>query len=301
MSFFDYLKNAFLVLIFLQFTPSLLDNLRKQYNKYIKPKTSVGLISIQGVITDSSPYIKHINGFFQDPDIKALLLKIDSPGGAAASSQAIHQEILLLKKDFHKPVIVLVENTCASGGYYIAAAADYIIAPGTSLIGSIGAYLPYYFHFKEFIEQFKISSTSVKAGTYKSLGDPFVPATPQGIALLQGVLDDTYQQFASDIAATRNLSMNTIAVWADGKVFSGRQALQLGLIDELGSWYAAIKVIKEKALIEGDIEWIKPPQPNSWSTLFGLNQDDESPSTLSHITNSICSCIETRYANTHIQ
>ncbi len=301
MSLSDILKNTLLILLLLQFAPSLIENIYTQYSHYIKPRTKVGLITLHETITSSAPYNKNLHTYFQDPEIKAILLKIDCSGGCSGSSQALHNDIKLLKKEYPKPLIVLVENTCASGAYYIASTADHIIAPGTALIGSIGACLPYLFHVKAFMEQFKITSTPIKAGAYKSCGDPFTDASAQEIALLQGVVTDTYQQFAADVAANRKLAMSTMTTWADGKVFSGRQALALGLIDELGSSYTAIKIIKEKALIEGDIEWVKPPQESTWSTLLGTDKDTEGETMFSGMANAVCNYLETRYGATTIK
>lgn len=296
MSFFNVLKTLFLLLIMINFTPPLIKSIRKQYHAYAEPKTQVGVLPIKGMLTDSSYYIKQLNTFFKDTEIKAILLKVECPGSAAATAQAIHHEMLMLKKEHPKHVEVLVENVCASGGYYIASAADHITAPGTAIIGSIGTYMPYLFQLKDFIEQFKIQYEPIKAGTYKSAGDPFVPMTPQERALLQGMAQDMYQQFMEDIAHDRGISLTDKDTWAEGKVFSGRQAHKLGLVDALGSLHTAAASIKEKALIEGEIEWVYAPQPYNWTSFF--KSDDESQESLiSHITNTLCSQIETRYSN----
>lgn len=296
MSFFNLLKTIFLLLIMLNFAPQLIQGIKRNYQAYIEPKTQVGVITFKGLLTDSSYYIKHINSFFKNSEIKAILLKIECPGSATATAQAIHHEILMLKKEHPKHVEVLVENVCASGGYYIASAADHITAPGTAMIGSIGTYMPYLFQLKDFIEQFKIHYEPIKAGTYKSAGDPFVPMTAQERELLQGMAQDMYQQFLDDVANNRGISLADTQKWGEGKVFSGRQAHKLGLIDTLGSLHTATASIKEKALIEGEIEWVYSPQPYSWANLLKSDSDPQE-SLMSHITNTLCSQIETRYSN----
>ena len=278
MTLFNILKNIVAVLIFLLIAPAMLDGIKKQYTRYVTPQTQVGVITIKGILCDSNHYNKYLHTYFKDSNIKAILLKIECPGGAAGTSQALFTEIQALKKEYPKPVVALVENVCASGGYYVACAADYIIAPGSALVGSIGVCLPYYFQLHGLLEHLKVDYVSIKAGAYKSVGDPFTNITTEQKALLQSVLDDTYEQFTVDVAQQRKLSPDTAHIWADGKIFSGNQARKLGLIDQIGSAYMAIQILKEKALIEGDIEWIKPPEESSaWSLLTGSsNSDDDS-------------------------
>jgi protease-4 len=277
MSFSDILKNIFFLLVLLQFLPLLINGIRKQYSKYLEPTTQVGVVQLKGVLYNSAPYTKQLQSFFKDPAIKAILLDIDCSGSAAGTGQILFREIMEYKKEYAKPVVARVENVCASGGYWIACAADTIIAPETALIGSIGAYFPYLFQLKDFVEQYKIKYTSIKAGTYKAATDPFTNITDAERAMLQEALDDTYDQFAQSVASARKLSMSSIQDWADGKIFTGRQALKLGLIDHVGSPQTAVAVLKEKALIEGEIEWIQSARSKSFlSYLFGSDEDDGS-------------------------
>lgn len=307
MKFFDVLKNIFFLLIFLQFVPLLVDGLRKQYQQIIEPRTKVGVIMINGVLSDSEPYIKQLTRYFKDPSIKAILLKVDSPGGAAGTGEAIYNEIVCLKNapEFHKkPIVTLVENTCASGAYYIACASDYIIAPSTALIGSIGATFPniFFLHLHEFLAQHKIGYKPMAAGAYKNCIDPLTSATPENEALLQGLLNDSYETFAQAVAKSRKLSLNAKDAWANGKIFTGKQAKELGLIDENGSSYNAIAVIREKALIEGEIEWIKQPTPSTFSQFFAGNASpDDDSSLLSSCVHNVCATLEHRYASNTIQ
>ena len=306
MTFFDYLKNIFFFLIFLQFVPVMIDGLRKQYGQLIEPRAKVGIISVNGTLTDSGFYSKQLTKYFKDPAIKAILIKIDSPGGAAGTGESIYSEIISHKTapEFHKkPIVTLVENTCASGAYYIACASDYIIAPATSLIGSIGATLsPIAFvHLNEFLAQYKIGYKPLAAGNYKNSIDPFTDSTPEQQAMIQGLLNDSYDTFTQAVANSRKLSLNAKDTWANGKIFTGKQAKELGLIDEIGSAYNAIKVIKEKALIEGEIEWIKPAAPSQLAQYFGSGSSSDDDTTLfSSCINNICAVIENRYFNSTV-
>lgn len=304
MRFFDVLKNIFFLLLFLQFMPVLFQGLRKQYGQYIEPRAKVGIITMNGAIADSGLYSKQLEKFFKDSSIKAILLKIDSPGGAAGSSEAIYNELMALKSDPHipkKPIITLIENTCASGSYWIACGTDYIIAPATALVGSIGSTFSNvaFVHLREFLTYHKINYKPIAAGAYKNCIDPFTDATPEQEAMLQGLLNDSYDTFVNVIAKSRKLSINTKDAWANGRVFTGHQAREIGLIDEIGSAYNAIKVIKEKALIEGEIEWVKPPAPSAMAQFFGSrdNSSDDDTTLFSACVNSVCSVIESRYCN----
>lgn len=288
MGFFDYFKNIFLILIFLQITPALLIGIKKQYSKYLMPRTKIGLVEINGVLYSSDKYNKRLNKYFKDPEIKAILIKMECPGSAAGTAQSIFNEINILKKEYPaKPIITLVENVCASGGYYIACATDEIITPGSALIGSIGSNLPYLFQLQEFIEQYKIKYETIKAGKYKNIADPFVAMTADERAMLQGVIDDSYFQFADDVVKTRKVSLKEKEKWADGKIFSGRQALKLGLVDMLGSARTAIDRLKDKALIKGEIEWVKQPKKTSFWSLFSGRGDESGNSMFSFLASKL--------------
>lgn len=280
MKFFEFLKNLFLVLIILQFAPAIFSSLKKTYQGIFEPKTQVGVVPIRGMIMDSARSNAQLASYFRNKSIKAILIKMECPGGAAGTANAIHDQIKQLKKEYPKPVVCLVENICASGGYYIASSCDSIIAPAQALIGSIGATFPYAFQVNALLEKWNIGYVPLKAGDYKNAANPFVAMTPDEKALLQGVLDDSYRQFAADIAADRRLSLSDLTTWGNGKIFTGSQAKALGLVDTLGNIATAERIIKEKALIEGDIEWVKPPVRSPLAYLFGA-QDAEDEQELS--------------------
>jgi len=277
MKFTEYLKTLFFMLILIQFAPPIIKNLKKQYENLITPKVKVGLIPIKGILYKSDTTNKYLNKFFKDPDIKAILIKMDCPGGASGTAQSIYQEIQSLKNKYKKPIVTLVENICASGGYYIACATDHIITTPSAIVGSIGVSFQYLFQLQEFIEQYKIKYKSVTAGKYKSTTDPFVDITPEQEKQLQVVLDDSYNQFVSDVSKNRRLPLKTKDNWAQGKLFNGKQALKLGLVDKMGSPFVAKEVIRDKAQIdaEKEIEWVKPPQKTGLAQFFGSPQEDD--------------------------
>jgi len=211
--------------------------------------------------------------FFKNKEIKAIVLDINSPGGAAGSSQALYTEIMHLKVAHTKPVVALTYNLCVSGAYNIAIAADYIIAAPSALIGSIGSYINQ-FKINEFLNQWHIQYEIEKSGAYKSALNPFTQSTPQQQEMLQQLADNCYQQFIKDVACRRKLSLKNASEWANGRIFTGTQALKNGLVDEIGSEFNAAQKIKELALIEHEIEWIKPTYPSLFKKLF-TSQDTQ--------------------------
>ena len=198
-----------------------------------------------------------------------------------------------LKNEYPKPIITLVENICASGGYWIACATDHIIAPSTALIGSVGITIPYLFQLPELLNEHKVGYVSLKAGAYKTATDPFTTMSEDEKAMLQDSLNDSYEQFTTSVANSRKLNLTNVTQWADGRIFNGNQARKLGLIDENGSLQNAIRILKEKALIEGEIDWVHPPRNTS---LMDLIRGNDGESFLESSINSVCACVERRYA-----
>ena len=147
----------------------------------------------------------------------------------------------------------------------------------------------------------KIGYLPLHAGINKTAGNPLVEQSPENIAMLQSLLDDTYAQFTADVARMRKLPLASAANWANGKVFTGSQALKLGLIDELGTATNAIKAIKEKAFIENDIKWVHVPKRSMIAQLLGSQEDDEQGSVLNSVVNRLCSTLEMRYGHQSMQ
>jgi len=268
--FFNLIKNLFFLMLFLQFLPSFIGSLKTTYEDIASPKAHIGYLSIKDEIKDSTYYVKQINKFLESSDIKGLILKINSPGGYPGSSQAIFNELKKFKKS--KPIVALIENVGASGGYYIAAAATTIIANPSSLVGSIGVLmqLP---NFTHLLESWKVNVRYVQSGDFKTAGSSVKDLTPQEEAYLQKLSDNNYRQFVKDIAGARNLSTKDHKLWADGKVFTGDQAIKLKLIDKLGSFSDARDEIKKLAKIENDIKLIHPTRPSSLMRLFAGEEE----------------------------
>ncbi len=284
----SYLTIIFMVIVIIQAIPFTIKFIKSYYDDILQLKTKVGLIKIDQPVMEAGSYSKSIKKFFHDKEIKAILLHIECPGGAAGSSQSIFNEIMSYKKDYPKPVVVMTNDLCASGGYYIACAADYIIASPSAIVGSIGSYIGT-LKLKDFAEHWKVKYQIKQSGKYKTALNPFGESSPEIEKFVQEVTDDVYNQFTNDVAARRKLILKDADKWANGKFFTGKQALALGLVDELGSEYNTIKKIKELALIEKDkeIEWVHAKQPSLYNKILGKEDDNGSLSITSLLVSKI--------------
>lgn len=290
--FTDYLKSAFWILLLLQIAPPIIRNVSKSIFESVEPKNKVGLIVINTAIMSSSTSIKQLKKFFKDPEIKAILLKIDSPGGAAGSSEAISQEIIQLKKQYPKPIVTYCENMCASGAYYVAATTDHIVATSSAIIGSIGSKIRTQFKVPDLLAKYDIQTHSFSSGSYKNTLDPFVPMTDDQQKMLQNVVDDCYLQFANDICKYRHLNIHQKNVWGEGKIFTGNEALKLKLIDEVGNQSTALLYIKKHILHEDrEIDLIKVPTPSRLERLMYPDQDEDDDDLQSSIATSLWSSL----------
>lgn len=208
----------------------------------------VAIVDVHGVIKNSSDVIRQLRKYAEDGSIPAVVLHIDSPGGGAAASQEIHEEVGKLKEK-GKKVIASMGSVAASGGYYIACAADTIVANPATLTGSIGVI----FQFAVFEELFKkvgVKYEVVKRGEIKDIGSMDRSMTERERKSLQSVVDDTYDQFVDVIVAGRDLERDQVLKIADGSIFTGSQAKELGLVDELGNLHDAIKIAGEMVGME---------------------------------------------------
>ncbi len=274
--FQEYLKNIFWIILILQFAPSIFKSLSKQWSDHVEPKNKIGLVLINCVINGSSNINKQLTKLFKDPEIKAILIKIDSGGGAAGSSQAIFQEILDLKIQYPKPIVAYAENICASGAYQIATATDYIVATGSALVGNIGSRFPTIFKLKELAQNYKIQPYTIASSEYKGCLDPFADFSDDQKKMLQVMVNDCADQFAVDVAKQRHVSMGNKNLWAEGKIFTGNEALRLKLIDEVGNQTAAINFIKKQILhADREIEFVRIPGPSRFERWMHPEADED--------------------------
>jgi len=184
----------------------------------------------------------------EDDSVKAVVLRINSPGGSAAASQAIYKEIQRLTE--HKPVVVSMADVAASGGYYVACPADVIFANPATITGSIGVIFET-LNFYEFMEKYGLESETITSGKYKDTGSPFRPMRPDERGLLEETLMGVYDQFVNDVAEARGMDKAKVKKLADGRIYTGEQALAAGLIDQLGNFYDAVDEAGRRGGIEG--------------------------------------------------
>jgi len=220
------------------------------------PHKQVGVVKVEGMILDSAKTIEQLGAFHEDDDVKAIVLRVDSPGGGVGPSQEIHDEVQRIDAD--KPVIVSMGSVAASGGYYIAAPARRIFANPGTLTGSIGVIMEFT-NFQELLEKIGLSSQVVKSGKHKDIGSPVRTMTEEDRAILQALIDDVHTQFVESVAAGRKLDVQKVRTLADGRIYTGRQARDLGLVDELGSLDAAVRYAGQLAGIEGKPDVVYPP------------------------------------------
>lgn len=280
------LGGIILAWIIIGSTSSLIKLTKKLYTSIRDPKIDVGMVCLTNEIYAIDRTVQQLRTFFEDTSIKAIILNIDSPGGAAGSSEALYNEIIELKKDFPKPIITYTQNMCASGGYMVACATDYIISTPSAIVGSIGSYIAY-FKLDELMKEWKIGYKIHKSGDYKTSINPFAPSTPQGDELLQEMSGTVYTHFVELVANARRLPIDKASEWANGKIFTGLQAHKLGLVDDLGSLCTAHKKIKELLKTPKKINIVKPPKASFFEQLRGDNDEGCSASLRTFIQETI--------------
>ncbi len=227
----------------------------------------VAVIRIEGVITDSRETIEELRRFRDNPSIKAVVLRIDSPGGGVVPSQEIHAELLKARKDGRLKVVASMGNLAASGGYYIAVATDKIVANPGTLTGSIGVIMELA-NVQGLLEKVGVQSVVIKSGRYKDLASPFRAMSAEDRALLQSVLDDVHDQFIRAVATGRALKVEQVRDLADGRIFTGRQARTAKLVDELGDLQDSIKLAARLVGIEGEPRVVEPRKRFSFRDLL---------------------------------
>jgi len=202
----------------------------------------LGLVRVEGVIDNSSSIVKQLQSFRHDKSIAGVLLRVDSPGGAVAPSQEIYSELIRFKKQ-NKPVIVSMGNLAASGGYYVSSPAKKIFANPGTLTGSIGVImtLPLY---KDLTDKIGIKMRILKAGKFKDLASPYRMMSNPEENLMQALLDDTHKQFINDVAEARGMNRDSLLLVADGRIFTGKQALACHLVDTLGGYEDALQYLR---------------------------------------------------------
>jgi protease IV len=227
----------------------------------------VGVLQIDGAIDDSHEVLAEMKRLKEMPWVKAIVVRIDSPGGAVAPTQEIFEEIQRFKKQ--KPIIASMGGMATSGGYYIAAACDRIVANPGTLTGSIGVIMQLS-NVEELMKKIGVKGVNVKSGANKDLGSPFQTLSPEGREILQSLVDNVHSQFVAAVAKGRRMNEAQVRKLADGRVFSGAQAKELGLVDQFGTLEDAVELAAKRAGLESEpaVYYSRPEQERWWERIF---------------------------------
>jgi protease-4 len=243
----------------------------------------VAIVPIEGEIFEARETLDNLHRYANNHTVKAIVVRINSPGGAIAPSQEIYSAIRSIREDTGKPVVASLDSVAASGGFYIAAACDQIVANPGSITGSIGVILQW-FDMKDLVKWAKLKPETITSGGLKDAGSPYRELTEGERVYFERIVKQLHKQFIRDVAEGRGkrLTYQDVERVADGRIFTGEEALELKLVDELGSIDDAVKTAGRLAGIEGDPAriWPKPREATLFDLLAG---GDEAHSTIERI------------------
>ena len=219
----------------------------------------IGVIEINEPIMESKDIIEDLNYFLEEKDIKAIVVRLNTPGGGVAASQEIYNKIKKIVDSKSKPIIASMGGVAASGGYYVALGADTIVANSGSVTGSIGVIMSYPV-LQELMQKIGIGQETIKSGEMKDAGSMYRDLNKKERRYFQELIDDLHKQFINVVSLERSLPLSKVQELADGKVYSGQQAFEKGLIDTLGTMEDAIFIAANKANIKGKPVIVYPPE-----------------------------------------
>jgi protease-4 len=215
----------------------------------------IAVVELKGIIMTSDETVRQIKKYREDSSIRAILFRVDSPGGGVVASQEIFEEVKKTRKQ-GKPIVVSMGSLAASGGYYVSCGASRIVANPGTLTGSIGV-ISQFVQWDTLMHKIGLSENTIKTGKFKDAGSPFRPMTPDDKQYFQHLMSNVYEQFVSAVEKERNISHDSVLSFADGRVFSGEQALNMRLVDTLGTYEDAINIAARMAGIRGKPSIVK--------------------------------------------
>ena len=217
----------------------------------------IGVVDLDGVILSPQPVVGQLKKFGEDSSIKAIILHVNSPGGGVAASEEIYREVKRLRDEKKKQVVVSIETVGASGAYYIASASNKIYADQGSIVGSIGV-IAEWVNYGDLLKWAKLKSIVFKTGEFKDTGNPTRDLTPSEQAYMQSLIDNMFGQFEHAVADGRGIKFEDVKAIANGKVWTGEQALSMKLIDNVGDFEAAVKDTAKSVGISGEPTLVRP-------------------------------------------
>jgi protease IV len=221
----------------------------------------IGVVEIEGAITDMKEAMEDVVKFKEDDSIKGVILRINSPGGAVGPTQEIYSEIKKLKQS--KKVYVSMGSVCASGGYYLAVTGNKVYASPSTITGSIGVIMEQAV-MEDLMKKIGVEANTIKSGVFKDTGTPFRKMRDDERKYLQGVIDSIYEQFVKDVAEGRKMPIDQIKQLADGRIYTGIQAKEMGLIDNIGTFYDVVDDMKKELGIRGKPSLVYGKRPFSF-------------------------------------
>jgi len=234
----------------------------------------IAVVYLEGVIFDSKTVNEHLKMYANDSRVKAIVVRMDTPGGGVAASQEIADQIKWLRNEKGKTVVISMGSVGASGGYYVACAADKIYANPGTITGSIGV-IAEWVNYGNLLKWAQMQPEVIKRGEFKDVGSPTREVTPKEREYLQGLINQMYEQFVGAVAEGRKeLTRDRIKELADGRVYTGEEALREKLIDGLGNYDAVLKATAEMVGIKGEPQVVTPPKPRKGSILDLLTSTD---------------------------
>lgn len=221
----------------------------------------IGVIEIEGAITDMKEAMEDVVKFKEDDSIKGVILRINSPGGAVGPTQEIYSEIKKLKQS--KKVYVSMGSVCASGGYYLAVTGEKVYASPSTITGSIGVIMQQAV-VEDLMKKIGVEANTIKSGPLKDTGTPFRKMRDDERKYLQGIIDSIYEQFVNDVAEGRKMPVDKVKQLADGRIYTGLQAKETGLIDNIGTFYDVVDDMQKELGIHGKPSLVYGKRPFSF-------------------------------------
>src|SRR5467141_1416574 len=217
----------------------------------------IGVVDLDGVIFSPQPVVGQLKRFADDSSIKAIILHVNSPGGGVAASEEIYREVKRIRDEKKKHIVVSIETVGASGAYYIASASNKIYADQGSIVGSIGV-IAQWVNYGDLLKWAKLKDVVIKTGEFKDTGNPTRDLTPAEQAYMQSLIDNMFGQFIQAVADGRGLKFGDVKTIANGKVWTGEQALSMKLIDQVGDFESAVADTAKSVGIKGEPTLVRP-------------------------------------------
>ncbi len=238
------------------------------------PKEKIGIVEIKGIITNATPIIEQLQKFRKNKRVRAIVLRINSPGGAIGPSQEIYTEVRRVAKEIK--IVASLGSVAASGGYYVACPAHKIVANPGTITGSIGVLMEFA-NIQRLMDKIGLKGVVIKSGEYKDIGSPLRDMSRKEKKILQDLIDDVHEQFIQSVAESRNLLLEKVRTISDGRIFSGQQAQALGLVDQMGNFHDAVRIAADLAEISGEPSLVYPEWKRRfslWDFVFGSDAED---------------------------